>query len=546
MTQTNDHELLAEFVRTESDTAFATLVAHYINLVYSTALRSTGNSHHAEEVTQAVFIILAHKAASLRRGTVLSGWLYQTARLTAANFVKGEIRRQHREQEAYMQSILTESDPAAWEQIAPLLDEAMGQLGETDRNVVVLRFFENKTAQEAGAVLKLTEAATHKRLTRAVDRLRLIFKKRGITLTATIIAGAVAANSVQAAPAALTGPVVATAVKGTLVSATMATLVKGTMKTMTWLKLKFAIGMGVAGLLAGSAATIALSQIDNGGLTAQNIAEKSRDAYAALSGYSDSGTVITEIGNQKITTTFNLRLQRPNLYRIDWTQTGGLATTKGSVWSDGAGDYSLMADPMGMSAPGQSAKLKKMPNMKTTLTLAAGVSASSASTIPGAFFNQEAGDVFIAPVASGRHPLQKEPDAKVGDVDCYVVSSTLDFSKIPDNSGKPGTASTTLWIGKADFLIHQCRTKYVEQADATPSDQAIDDAIKKSLEIQKKPVTPEAVAALRPQMTAIMKQVQASLKSSFESGVVSTQTHENIVPNPKLSPTDFTIQPPTT
>ena len=546
MTDTIDHELLAEFVRTKSDTAFATLVAHYINLVYSTALRSTGNSHHAEEVTQAVFIILAHKAASLRRGTVLSGWLYQTARLTAANFVKGEIRRQHREQEAYMQSILTESDPAAWEQIAPLLDEAMGQLGETDRNVVVLRFFENKTAQEAGAVLKLTEAATHKRLTRAVDRLRLIFKKRGITLTATIIAGAVAANSVQAAPAALTGPVVATAVKGTLVSATMATLVKGTMKTMTWLKLKFAIGMGVAGLLAGSAATIALSQIDNGGLTAQNIAEKSRDAYAALSGYSDSGTVITEIGNQKITTTFNLRLQRPNLYRIDWTQTGGLATTKGSVWSDGAGDYSLMADPMGMSAPGQSAKLKKMPNMKTTLTLAAGVSASSASTIPGAFFNQEAGDVFIAPVASGRHPLQKEPDAKVGDVDCYVVSSTLDFSKIPDNSGKPGTASTTLWIGKADFLIHQCRTKYVEKADASASDQAIDDAIKKSLEIQKKPVTPEAIAAMRPQMAAIMKQVQASLKSSFESGVVFTQTHENIVPNPKLSPTDFTIQPPTT
>jgi RNA polymerase sigma factor (sigma-70 family) len=546
MTDTIDHELLAEFVRTKSDTAFATLVAHYINLVYSTALRSTGNSHYAEEVTQAVFIILAHKAASLRRGTVLSGWLYQTARLTAANFVKGEIRRQHREQEAYMQSILTESDPAAWEQIAPLLDEAMGQLGETDRNVVVLRFFENKTAQEAGAALKLTEAATHKRLTRALDRLRLIFKKRGITLTATIIAGAVAANSVQAAPAALTGPVVATAVKGTLISATMATLVKGTMKTMTWLKLKFAIGMGVAGLLAGSAATIALSQIDNGGLTAQNIAEKSRDAYAALSGYSDSGTVITEIGNQKITTTFNLRLQRPNLYRIDWTQTGGLATTKGSVWSDGAGDYSLMADPMGMSAPGQSAKLKKMPNMKTTLTLAAGVSASSASTIPGAFFNQEAGDVFIAPVASGRHPLQKEPDAKVGDVDCYVVSSTLDFSKIPDNSGKPGTASTTLWIGKADFLIHQCRTKYVEKADASASDQAIDDAIKKSLEIQKKPVTPEAIAALRPQMAAIMKQVQASLKSSFESGVVFTQTHENIVLNPKLSPADFTVKPPTT
>jgi hypothetical protein len=132
----------------------------------------------------------------------------------------------------------------------------------------------------------------------------------------------------------------------------------------------------------------------------------------------------------------------------------------------------------------------------------------------------------------------------VGDVDCYVLSSTLDFSQIPDNSGKPGRAATSLWIGKADFLIHQCRTKYVEKTDATPSDQAIDDAIKKSLAMQKKTATPEAIAAMRPQMAAIMKQVQASLKSSFESGITSTQTHENILSNPKLTPADFTVTPP--
>jgi hypothetical protein len=178
--------------------------------------------------------------------------------------------------------------------------------------------------------------------------------------------------------------------------------------------------------------------------------------------------------------------------------------------------------------------------MKAALTSATGLSTSAASTVPGAFFNQDLGDVFIAPVRSGRHPLQKEPDAKVGNVDCYVLSSTLDFSKIPDNGGKPGLAATTLWIGKQDFLIHQCRTKYVEQVDASAtSDQAIDDAIKKSLEMQNKPVTPEAIAAMRPQMTAIMKQVQTTLKSSFASGVVFTQTHENIVVNQKFSPADF-------
>jgi DNA-directed RNA polymerase specialized sigma24 family protein len=123
MPELDDHELLAEFASSESETAFAALVARYVNLVYSAGLRFTGNRHHAEESTQAVFIILARKAGSLRRGVVLGGWLYQTARLTAANFMKREIRRQQREQEAYMQSTLNGPDAAAWEQIAPFLDE---------------------------------------------------------------------------------------------------------------------------------------------------------------------------------------------------------------------------------------------------------------------------------------------------------------------------------------------------------------------------------------------------------------------------------------
>src|SRR5690242_13447928 len=122
----DEHELLAQYVRTGSEAPFAALVQRYVNLVHSAAMRFTRNPHHAEEITQAVFLILARKAGKLSRKTVLSGWLYQTTRLTAANFMKGEIRRRHREQEAYMQSTLNEPPAAAWEQIAPLLDEAMG------------------------------------------------------------------------------------------------------------------------------------------------------------------------------------------------------------------------------------------------------------------------------------------------------------------------------------------------------------------------------------------------------------------------------------
>ena len=371
MTELNDHELLAQYARTESEAAFTTLVARYVNLVFSAARRFTGNPHHAEEITQAVFLILARKAGALRRGTVLSGWLYQTARLTAANFVKGEIRRQRREQEAYMQSTLTEPDAAAWQQIAPLLDEAMGRLGEADRTAIVLRYFENKTAQEVAATLKVNEGAAHKRVNRAVDKLRKFFSKRGVTLTAAAIAGAVAANSVQAAPAGVAATISATAAKGAAVTATVTSLVKGTLKIMTYAKLKLALGISAGILLAGGAVTAVLS--DNKA-TAQIIAGKSRDAYAALSSYSDSGTVVSEIAGQNITLTFNTRLQRPNLYRIDWTQGTGL---KGVVWSAGGGDY-LLIDPGSPATPGALAAItaagqennpnpQRMQNMKTAL-----------------------------------------------------------------------------------------------------------------------------------------------------------------------------------
>src|SRR6185503_18081649 len=98
------------------------------------ALRHSGRPDAAEEITQAVFIILAKKSASLRPGTILSGWLYQTARLASANYRRTEIRRQQREQEAYMQSLANEPEPDCWAQIAPFLEEGMGCLPDKDRD----------------------------------------------------------------------------------------------------------------------------------------------------------------------------------------------------------------------------------------------------------------------------------------------------------------------------------------------------------------------------------------------------------------------------
>ena len=105
MQDPDDIELLRRYSKAKSDDAFALLVARYVNLVYSTALRQVCNSYAAEEVTQAVFLILSKKAARLRNGVVLSSWLYQTTRFASANYLRTEIRRARREQEAYMQSL---------------------------------------------------------------------------------------------------------------------------------------------------------------------------------------------------------------------------------------------------------------------------------------------------------------------------------------------------------------------------------------------------------------------------------------------------------
>ncbi|MEI9866134.1 MAG: sigma-70 family RNA polymerase sigma factor [Limisphaerales bacterium] len=162
-----DMTLVREFAATNSELAFATLVERHIGLVHSSALRQAGDAHLAEEITQAVFIILARKAAALGPKTVLAAWLYRTTRCAAADALRARRRRQSREQEAYMQSTLNEPENEAWTQLAPLLDDAMAELGEADRTALVLRYFENKSAREIAAALRMEESTAQKRVARA-------------------------------------------------------------------------------------------------------------------------------------------------------------------------------------------------------------------------------------------------------------------------------------------------------------------------------------------------------------------------------------------
>jgi RNA polymerase sigma factor (sigma-70 family) len=245
MSDGDDHDLLAQYARGARDcaeAAFTALAERHLNLVYSTALRSVGNAHAAEEISQAVFLILADKAGKLSRRVVLSGWLYQTTRLTAANFLRGEIRRQKREQEAFMHSSLNESANETWTHIAPVLDDALARLGARDRDAIVLRFFENKSLREVGTALGASEDAAKMRVNRALEKLRKMFAKRGATFSAAAIAGAISTNSVHATPAGLAKVISAVAItKGAAAGGSTLALAKGALKLMAWTKAKTAV-----------------------------------------------------------------------------------------------------------------------------------------------------------------------------------------------------------------------------------------------------------------------------------------------------------------
>ena len=233
----DDSTLLRQYAENRSDEAFAALVTRHVNLVYSVALRHVGDPHNAEEITQAVFIILAKKAAQLRHDKVFSSWLFQATRLTANNFVRSETRRHRRDQEAHMQSVLNESGDEVWPRIAPWLDTAVAGLREKDRRAIVLRFYEGRNLREVGLALGASEDAAEKRVNRALEKLRNFFTKRGVSSTTAILAGAISANSIQVAPAALAKSVTAVALaKGAVAGGSALTLAKATliaMKTKT-------------------------------------------------------------------------------------------------------------------------------------------------------------------------------------------------------------------------------------------------------------------------------------------------------------------------
>src|ERR1019366_3148895 len=181
----DDWQLLRDYAVNNSEEAFRALVKRYAGMVYHAALRQTGNPHAAEEVAQVVFIALAQKADRIPRQATLYGWLFRATRFAVLNQVRKNANRKRREQEALvMQPIIEPNEPnSIWERITPLLNDALDRLPAADRELVMIRFFGNKSHKDVAQALGVSEETARKRLSRAVERLREIFARRGILVS---------------------------------------------------------------------------------------------------------------------------------------------------------------------------------------------------------------------------------------------------------------------------------------------------------------------------------------------------------------------------
>ena len=470
----DDRQLLRRFTENNSQEAFAVLTARYLNLVYSVCRRELADADAAEDVTLAVFLILARKAPTLGRNVVLSGWLFQTARFAARNARLQAQRRAAHEQKAAeaMGEQATSREDAAWPEIEPLLNRSLVALREGERECVLLRFFQGLSFAEAGAALGLSEEAARKRVTRALEKMRKFFGKEGVIVPGVALAALLSAHAAKAAPATcsagiahMTVGVLAGHVNLSQTGSHIYQLSEGALKAMKIAQLKVAVGLAAALMVGFSAYAVAkakapastkahqvalvtaaprpghvLAQASAKMMTAAQIAARCREAYAALKSYQGTtlGTTlaVTSLStvSSKYHTSATIEFVRPGKIRVEGTDMSGRSF---AYIGDGAKvfDKNLVTGDV----------WQKAQNIDTSIASVTGTAQSSATTIPALLLS-----------SSPMNPLSQAqaktltPEVRQDDVDgqhCYLITASLVTAT--------ATTSRSFWVDEKTFLLRR-------------------------------------------------------------------------------------------
>jgi RNA polymerase sigma factor (sigma-70 family) len=275
----NDLELLRCYRESGSEEAFRELVERHLGMVYAVALRQVRNPNWAEEVAHAVFIALARKAGSISERTVLAGWLYRATRFAAGKLLRTEERRVRREKEAAM-AHLNDSSTAevarCWAELSPLVLKTLDVLSRKDRDVILMRFIENRSFAQVALAMGTTEAAAKMRTGRALEKLRGLLAKRGCSVTVAALSAGLASADAAGPSAGLSASISAAALGQATITASAAKLAASLISSFTLAKMKIAATV-LAVMIASSAIIIVIrAQGEAGDLRAspENIAQR--------------------------------------------------------------------------------------------------------------------------------------------------------------------------------------------------------------------------------------------------------------------------------
>ncbi len=464
-----DRQLLRQFVEHNSQEAFSILTQRYTRLVYSVCHRELEDAETAEDVTQAVFLILARKAPHLSRRVVLSGWLFQTARFAARNARTRQARRMAAEQKrSELMSQEQSLDSEAWREIEPILNQSLAALRESERECLLLRYFQGLSHVEIGTALGLSEEAARKRLTRALEKMRRFFAKEGVIVPGVVLAALLSTHAAKAVPAAcqaniaaITPHVLAGHLSLSLSGSHAYQLSEGVLKAMKIIQIKAAIGIATclvigfsvyAGARGMSPKTTTVRQVapltalpklghilvqaPGKTVTSAQIATHNRQAYAGLESYQGTSTVVTQarIGTDptphEYHSSANIQFVRPGKIHVEGKDASGQSF---AYISDGT----LTAE---QNIAGKGA-WKKASSTELAIAAVTGIAQNAATTIPALLLGTNWGNPFTP----GFDPIVREDSIEWHP--CYIVTSSL----------KTSTAALTgaFWIDEKTFLLRR-------------------------------------------------------------------------------------------